>query len=119
MMTETEYLYGWGYYLLGAILLIGCWWFLTAKIRATEVRQLLRVIVPVAILTPWYTNAEQPYLSPALLISIVETLVDGGQAFWRAGTPLIFAVLVSLLCSGLYQGIRWYLQRNKMKNSAA
>ncbi|WP_045858908.1 hypothetical protein [Teredinibacter purpureus] len=114
MMTETEYLYAWLYYLLGAGLLISCWWYATRRIPWPEVRHLSRLVVGVAIVVPWYTNTQQDYLSPALLISLLELFFEGASAFWRAGAPMLAAVAVAVAFSTLFFVVRWYLHQRKM-----
>jgi len=111
MMSESEYLWAWTYYGLGVVLLIACWWYLTRRIPWMEVRHVLRLVVAVALIVPWYTNTQQAYLSPAILIAVVEGLFDGGEAFWRAGAPLVSAVLAALVLSTLGFLVRWYLLR--------
>lgn len=114
MMTENEYLYAWLYYLLGAGLLIACWWYLTRKIRWPEIRYLLRVVVSVAIVVPWYTNTQQDYLSPALLIAGLEAAFEGSEAFWRAGKPLVTVIAVAVSISAAVFVGRWMYLRNRI-----
>lgn len=111
MMTESEYFNAWIYYLAGALLLSACWWYLAGKIPWREGRQLSRVLVIAALLVPWYTNTQQEYLSPAILIAIVEGLFEGDDAFWRAGTPLLVGITVALGLSLVYSLARWFIVR--------
>lgn len=113
MMTENEYLFAWFYYLLGAALLIACWWYLTRKIRWVEIRYLLRVVVGVAIVVPWYTNTQQDYLSPALLVAGLEAAFEGSEAFWRAGRPLVTAIAAAVTLSSVVFVGRWMYIRNR------
>ncbi|WP_018015632.1 hypothetical protein [Teredinibacter turnerae] len=119
MMTSAEYLQAWLYYLLGAILLIGCWWYATRPIPWAELRHLLRLVVIAVLLIPWYTNTQQEYLSPAFLIAIVEGLFEGGDAFWRAGTPLLAGVAAVVGLSLVVLGVRWLLLRNRPEPAPA
>jgi len=119
MMTESEYLYAWIYYLVGAGLLIACWWYITRRVPWFEVRFMLRLVVAVAILVPWYTNTQQSYLSPAILIALVELVFEGTSAFWRAGTPLIAAMVTCLLLSTACFTLRWFILRRKVQRENA
>lgn len=119
MMTSGEYLQAWAYYLLGATLLIGCWWYLTRKLPWAEVRHLLRLVVIALLLIPWYSNTQQDLLSPALLIAVVEGLFDGADAFWRAGTPLLAGTAAAVGLSLLVLGIRWLVFRLRTKPDQA
>ncbi|SMF08602.1 hypothetical protein SAMN02745866_00634 [Alteromonadaceae bacterium Bs31] len=118
MMTENEYLWAWIYYVLGAGLLLACWWYLTRRIPWMELRHVLRLVMAVALLVPWYTNTQQEYMSPALLIALVEGLFDGSPAFWRAGTPLLSAVLAALVLSTIVFLVRWVILRRRSSHAA-
>ncbi|TVZ39676.1 hypothetical protein P886_4083 [Alteromonadaceae bacterium 2753L.S.0a.02] len=113
MMTSAEYTYAWIYYIVGCFILIGCWWYLTRPIPWAEVRHVLRLIVAVVLLVPWYSNTQQDYLSPALLIAAVEALFDGADAFWRAGTPLLVATALAVSLSALAYTARWMIMRRR------
>ncbi len=118
MMTENEYMWAWIYYVIGAGLLVACWWYLTRRIPWMEIRYALRIVLAVALLVPWYTNTQQAYMSPALLIAIVEGLFDGAPAFWRAGTPLLSAMFAALVVTTIAFIIRWYILRRRSSKAA-
>ncbi len=113
MFTQEEYLWGWFYYLLGASLIMACFWFLTKPIKWSEPKAVLRLVVGVFLFFPWYSDNQHQYLSPAWIVSLIEFLFEGTNAFWRAGLPLLMAVFFILLLSlGLTLGYRFYLKRN-------
>lgn len=102
MYTQSEYLYGWLFYLLGVVLVMGCWWYLTAGIRFRLVRTLLRVLGLIFFLVPWYASSDMDYLAPAWLIAAFEGIVDNDSSFWRAGAPLLSALgVVAVLTIGI------------------
>lgn len=113
MMTENEYLYAWLYYVVGAFILLGCWWYLIRKISLPQIKYTLLVLVAVIFLTPWFSDINQTYLSPALLISVVEGMFEGDDAFWRAGAPLLAAVVFAFVCCIIFFAIVWYVRRQK------
>ena len=94
MYTQDEYFYGWLLYLLGVALLMVCGWTLTARIPWREFRQLLRLLAGVTLLVPWYATQEMRYLAPAWIIAAFEGVFDNN--FWRAGGPLLSALVVAL-----------------------
>ena len=112
MMTETEYLYAWLYYLGGAFILVVCLWLLVRKLRSPQVKTTLLVVVAVMLTVPWYSDSQQTYLSPAVIISVVEGFFEGSEAFWRAGTPLLAAMGVSLVLCVIGFTILWYVRRS-------
>lgn len=89
MNAEQEYLYGWLFYLLGVVVVMGCGWLLTARLRNAPLRHLLRVLAAAILLTPWYAAPDLHYLAPAWIIAAFEGLFDG--EFLRAGAPLLWA----------------------------
>lgn len=106
MFTQEEYLYGWLFYLLGVLIVMVCGWILTARLKWPIVRHLLRLIVGVALVVPWYAAPEMDYLAPAWLICAFEGIFEGEGAFWRAGGPLLsalgVALVIYLLCYALW-----------------
>lgn len=118
MFSDQEYYYAWIYYLLGAAVCIACWWLLTAKLKQAEVRSLLRTVVVVVLLTPWYTTGTSGYLSPAVVITFIEGLFDDNHTFARAGIPLLVAVTASVVLSLGYHCVRWFMRRNASEQPA-
>ena len=112
MFTEEQYLLAWVYYAFGAAVLMLGWWFLTKPIQRKEMRVLLRLIVAVSLVVPAKTQSEGEYLSPAWLASVFDALMYGPQAFWRAGTPLIVILCVSIGASCLLSVLFWYRNRS-------
>ncbi|WP_086931059.1 hypothetical protein [Agarilytica rhodophyticola] len=113
MFTQEEYLSAWAVYLAGTAVMLIAWWFMTARIRFSETRNVLRILLAVFLLVPWYTEPTGRYLSPAWLISILEGAFQGPQAFWRAGKPLLIALLASLMLSSLLYIVLWLKSRRQ------
>ena len=95
MFTQYEYMWGWIYYLIGAVLLYISIWFSANKLPLKELRYALRILSAVILFLPWSTNPQQEYLSPAWVVAGLEGVFEGPKAFWRAGFPLIFSVALS------------------------
>ncbi len=115
MFTHEEYLWAWAIYVLGSILCLAVFWVMTAKIKWAEVRAVLRICATVVVLVPWYSDAEGSYLSPAWIVSILEGVFEGPDAFWRAGTPLLSAVIIALiLSSGVYAFLAFRARRSQV-----
>ena len=101
MYTQEEYLYGWLFYLLGVALIMGCGWLLTARMRWREGRQLLRLLVAVTLLVPWYATPEMHFLAPAWIVAGFEGVFDNN--FWRAGGPLLSALAAAVTVAIVWQ----------------
>lgn len=119
MFSDQEYYYAWTYYLVGAAICTACWWVLTAKIKIPELRMLLRTVLIVSLLTPWYTTGTSGYLSPAIVVTFVEGLFDDNHSFARAGMPLLTAVTASVILSLVYHLVRWFLHKRKNEQASA
>lgn len=107
-MTSNEYFNAWLYYLIGTGLLTGCLWLVTAKLPWREVRHLTRMVFVVIMVVPWYSYDNQGYMAPAWLIAVLEGAFEGKDAFWRAGVPLIGALVLVLLLAVCYYLWRWW-----------
>jgi hypothetical protein len=112
MMTESEYLYAWLYYLAGVFILILALWFLVRRLPWPRLKYSLLVVAAVAMSVPWYSDMQYPYLSPAIIVSTVEGFFEGGEAFWRAGTPLLAAVGAATFLCALISAVLWYFGRS-------
>lgn len=111
MFTHEEYIWAWIVYLLGAAACMGVFWYLTRKIVWREVRDVLRIGAGVFMLVPWYSSEGGGYLSPAWIACILEGMFEGPGAFWRAGTPLIIALIVALALSSSVYFFLWLRSR--------
>lgn len=111
MYTQGEYLYGWLLYLLGAVLLIGCVWWMSRGWRSGEVRQLVRLGSIVFFLVPWQASPDLDYLAPAWIIAGFEGVFDGAEAFWRAGAPLLVCLGVAMVVSLIWHLVYRYRAR--------
>ena len=113
MFTQADYLWGWFYYVLGALILLAAWWYLTRRIPWRGARHILCILLAVTLLMPWYSDAQSTYLSPAWMVSAIETVMEGPQAFWRAGLPLVVTVTLALLVSLLFYTLLWWRTNHK------
>lgn len=95
MYTQEDYLYGWLFYGLGALVLILCGWIITARISWGPVRNMIRLLAIVTLLVPWYANPDMAFLAPAWIIAVFEGIFE--DSFWRAGGPLLSALAVAFV----------------------
>lgn len=102
MFTAEDYLYGWLIYFVSGLVFFACWWYLTAKVSLFGARLILRVVCLVTMFTPWYADPELDYLAPAVLMAAMEGIFDGASSFWRAGGPLVAALILALVLCAAY-----------------
>ena len=116
-MTEQDYFWGWVTYIGAACVFYAVFWYWIRNFLWAEVRQLIRIILAVILAVPWFTDsgvansattdAHISYLSPAWLVSMADMLLDGPSAFWRAGKPLVIALVISVVLSSCYSIFKW------------
>lgn len=115
-MTTNEYLWAWGAYYGAAGFFFAVLWYWTRRFLWAEARQLIRVILGVVLVVPWFTAADSSYMAPAWIISIAELLLEGAPAFWRAGLPLVLSLVAAIVLSTLCAMYRWNAQRRANKS---
>lgn len=93
MFSETDYVNGWLIYSIGAIVGLWCWWYLLSKLPISPLRPLLVGAMAGLLFMPWYSADNYHFMAPAWVVAASEGLFDGPEYFWRAGIPLIIAVV--------------------------
>lgn len=113
MFSDQEYYYAWLFYLLGVSFCFGCWWLITRPIPWAEVRNILRLLLVVLLVTPWYTQGASGYLSPAIVVTMIEGIFDESGDFARAGVPLLVSLIIAVTLSlAFYVGRAWWRRRH-------
>ena len=107
-MSHQEYVWAWAIYLCSSTVLFAVFYYVTSKLAWAELRQLLRVVLAVILFVPWYTDAQQDYLSPAWLISIADVLLYESKSFWRAGLALVLSLVIAVVLSSAYSIWAWW-----------
>ena len=102
-MTTADYLTAWAIYLLGcAGLGIAVWW-ATKHWARKDLSRLFVLITLVVLVTPYTIDKDLSLLAPAWVMVIMEAISGNGYTAWRAGTPLIMALLGTLVCAMAYE----------------
>jgi len=92
-----EYILGWMVYFSAGI---GCsvvWWKITSSIGHRGWRELLRGIAIVVIFTPWYAGESPEFFAPAVVVLLMDLLLEGAKAGMKGGVALLFSSFVMLL----------------------
>jgi hypothetical protein len=79
VQTTTDYIMAWSIYLLSAVAVMVVFWRLSAG-AWTWLRDALRVILAVVLITPASVDGTQEHLAPAVFVVVYEllTAADGG-----------------------------------------
>lgn len=109
-MTEQDYLLAWGIYAIAALGCLLVWCRMTRWIWRW-LREPLRVIVAVLLLTPTIVDPARELFAPAIAITALDLLLQVGNNAWRAVADLAMYGLVALSLWLLFALLRWPLER--------
>ncbi|KNC05326.1 hypothetical protein [Pseudomonas sp. RIT-PI-a] len=94
-MTENDYFLAWGIYAFAAL---GCIlvWFRITRWMWRYLREPLRLLGVVLLLTPTVVDPARDLLAPAVAISTLELLFKMGGSAWGAISDLTMAAVIAL-----------------------
>jgi len=108
-MTENDYLFAWGLYALAAL---GCLW---VGFRITGwmwrwLREPLRVLLAVLLLTPTIIDAAKDIYAPAIAITALDLAFKVGNNVWRAASDLAMYGMIAFALYLIFVAIRLPLE---------
>ncbi|OPX54439.1 hypothetical protein SAMN02745127_02751 [Oceanospirillum multiglobuliferum] len=113
-MTFEDYqVWGWSFYALAAIIVLG----VTLRITLSWplfLRSWLRVTAFVIMAVPWYVQGNAGPMAPAIIISFFEALTLDLESWARAGKPLLLAMAGGYVLMLLY----WFYARKQVQEDA-
>ena len=94
---SQEYLIAWSVYFLAG--LGGCfvWWKMTSIISSYGVRDILRGVAVVLIFTPWYAGETPEFWAPAIVVLLMDVLLEGTASGLKGGVALLMATFLMLI----------------------
>lgn len=109
-MIENEYLLAWAIYAVAAL---GCLlvWFRMTGWMWRWVREPLRVVMGVLLLTPTLVDQARDLYAPALAITALDLLFHAGSSAWRSVSDLVLYSLSALCFYLVLAVLRWLVQR--------
>lgn len=110
LVDEYQYVIAWSIYCVAGI--GGClfWWKLTSGINHQGWRDLLRGIVVVFIYTPWSVGEPPGFYGPAIIVLLMDLLIEGSKSGLEGGLALLFATFFMLIVLTIKQFRRNRLQ---------
>lgn len=111
MFSHAEYINGWLVYGLGVFIGLACWYYLIRKLPIKSIKSVLFGVMVGMLTMPWPTKQDGDSLAPAWIIAGAEGIFDGAEAFYRAGVPMLLA----MLCGGVV-ALTVYIILNRLKN---
>ncbi|MEE1924888.1 MFS transporter [Pseudomonas sp. 148P] len=108
-MTENDYLFAWGLYALAAL---GCLW---VGFRLTGwmwrwLREPLRLLAAVLLLTPTIVDPAKDIFAPAIAITALDLAFKVGNNVWRAASDLAMYGMIAFALYLIFVAIRMPLE---------
>ncbi|QLC74431.1 MFS transporter [Pseudomonas sp. LPB0260] len=109
-MIESDYLLAWSAYAVAAL---GCLlvWFRLTRWMWRYVREPLRLLVAVLLLTPTVVDPAKELLAPAVAVAALDLLFKVGNNALRAAADLAMYGLIAFALYLLFVAVRWPIER--------
>jgi hypothetical protein len=91
-----EYVLAWSVYVLAGLGCCAIWWRMTRFIGHRGWRELLRGVVVVLIFTPWYVGDSPEFYAPAIVVLLMDLLLEGAKAGLNGGIALLISSFLML-----------------------
>lgn len=109
-MIDNDYQLAWALYAVAALGCLLVWFRLTGWMWR-YLREPLRLLMAVLLLTPTIVDPNRELFAPALAITAMDLLLKVGNNAWRAVADLALYGLIALALYLLFVAIRWPLER--------
>lgn len=111
-MPYTDYSLAWAVYGVAAL---GCLlvWFRATRWMWRWLREPLRLLAAILLLTPTIVDPAKELFAPAVAITAMDVLLKVGNNAWRAVADLALYGLIAFALYLLLVAIRWPLERRK------
>ncbi|MBE7928419.1 MFS transporter [Pseudomonas saudiphocaensis] len=117
-LIANEYLLAWTVYGVAAL---GCLlvWFRMTRPLWRWLREPLRLIVTVLLLTPTIVDADKELFAPAVAITALDLLFEVGTNAWRAVADLALYGLIAFALYAVVVALRWPIERKLRRRREA
>jgi hypothetical protein len=116
-LLTNEYLLAWTAYGIAAL---GCLlvWFRMTRPMWRWLREPLRLIVAVLLLTPTIVDPARELFAPAVAITALDVLLKVGNNAWRAVADLALYGLIAFALYAALVALRWPIERRLKRRRA-
>lgn len=116
LMLDTDYSLAWAIYGVAAL---GCLlvWFRATRWMWRWLREPLRLLAAVLLLTPTIVDPAKELFAPAVAITAMDLLLKVGSNVWRAVADLALYGLIAFVLYLILVAIRWPLERRKRSSA--
>ncbi len=109
-MTENDYLLAWAAYGLAALGCLLVWFRLTGWMWRW-LREPLRLLVAVLLLTPTIVDPAKDMFAPAVAITALDLLFKVGNNAWKATLDLTMYSIIAFTLYLVFASIRWPIEK--------
>ena len=114
-MTEHDYLLAWSLYGAAALGCLLVWLRMTGWLWRW-LREPLRLLVAVLLLTPTVVDPGKDAIAPAIAITAMDLLLKVGDNAWRAVADLSSYGMIAFAVYLVFAGIRWPIENAIKRN---
>lgn len=117
-LIANEYLFAWAVYIASAL---GCFlvWLRMTRPLWRWLREPLRLLVAILLLTPTIVDPARELFAPAVAITALDMLFGVGKNAWRAVADLALYGLVAFAIYIVLVLVRWPIERSLRKRREA
>jgi len=98
-----QYLIAWFVYLIAGAGACVFWWKITSFLKRRVWQDLFRGIAVVLIFTPWYVGESSEFYAPAIVVLLMDLLLEGAGNGLRGGVALLVSTFLMLLVLSVRQ----------------
>lgn len=111
-LIANEYLLAWSAYGIAAL---GCLlvWFRITRSMWRWLREPLRLIMAVLLLTPTIVDPAKELFAPAVAITALDLVFKVGNSAWRAVADLALYGLIAFALYAVFAGLRFLIERRR------
>ena len=95
----SDYMFVWSVYLISALLTCTIFWYFTWNMANKELRNILRVCSACVLFTPYFSDAEQQFIAPALIVGLFDFMEKGINALTAPGMAILLAMFCAVILS--------------------
>jgi hypothetical protein len=96
-IQHNEYLIAWSAYIAAGLGCCVVWWKITSFMINRGWRDLSRGLVLVMIFTPWFVDESRNFYAPALIVLIMDLMLEGATGGLHGGLVLLISLFLMLV----------------------
>ncbi|MFT7243449.1 MAG: hypothetical protein ACI82A_000793 [Candidatus Azotimanducaceae bacterium] len=105
-VEHSEYLVAWLIYGVAGLGCCAFWWKITSFLNHRGWCDLLRGLAVVVIFTPWYAGDSPEFYAPAIVVLLLDLLLEGTKSGMKGGIALLLSTFAMLLIITIRQYLR-------------